>query len=98
MKTTSPFYQTGKSNSPLFDTTHGKEGHAHPHTKKEYQKKRKGEIDIMQAKYNKLEEGPVKNKLGDKIDAHAIETTNKIRPLKGNKYFMRGYDMSKLKN
>ena len=80
MKTTSPFYQTGKSNSPLFDTTHGKEGHAHPHTKKEYQKKRKGEIDIMQARYEKLKEGTdLHNKLGDKIDAHDLETTNKLR-------------------
>ena len=28
--------------SPLYDTTHGKKGHAHPHTLKEYRAKRKG--------------------------------------------------------
>ena len=75
----SPFYKTGISKSPLLDTTHGEKGHAHPHTKKQYQKKRKEEIDIMQTKYNKLEKGPLKDKLGDNIDAHAIETTNKLR-------------------
>ncbi len=66
--------------SPLYDTTHGKEGHAHPHTLKEYRAQRKGEIDKMQAKLNTLKEGtPAFNKQADKIDAHDLETTKKVR-------------------
>ena len=94
MKTTSPFYRTGVSKSPLLDTTHGKKGHAHPHTSKEYRAKRKTEIDAMQHKlkqgsFDATSENKDKfsdpkttkyyNELSAKIDAHDLETTKKVR-------------------
>lgn len=84
----SPFYKTGISKSPLYDTTHGEEGHAHPHTLKQYRAKRKGEIDKMQAKLNSMsvDENTIKpgmeeayDKLSAKINAHDLETTKKVR-------------------
>ena len=74
MKTTSPFYQTGKSKSPLFDK-------GHPGDKKPNHHGSYNDGDLIdETDYEKLKEGTdLHNKLGDKIDAHDLETTNKLR-------------------
>jgi len=108
MKTTSPFYQTGKSKSPLFDKGHPGDKKPNHHgsyndgdliDETDFEKAgSKLNVQDVNAIQSDKKSQFIVNKTGEGSPYVNSKRQDTIRPLKGNKKFMRGYNMSKLKN